>query len=198
MKPDAHLRKLLKAKKVLRAGELSALGVPRKELRGLVERGELVRLGRGLYAAPEIEKETRHSWIQACALVPKGVLCLLSALRFHELTSQLPPDIWMALPRGTWRPRELPVETRFIEVSEKYWKLEVETHSISGVPVRVYGAAKTVVDCFKFRNKVGMDVALEALRDFLKKNRGGSNELWRIAEKARVRKILHPYLEASL
>ncbi len=198
MPKKPNLKKIIQAHTVLRAKDLTDLGIPRKLLAVHLREGELVRLGRGLYASPKIADESRFTWIQASALVPKGVLSLLSALRFHDLTTQLPPEVWMTLPRGAWHPTNPPLEFRFVVVSESYWNSEVETHLVSKVPIRVYSAAKTVVDCFKFRGKVGMDVASEALRDFLKKNRGGSNAIWRLAKTARVQKIIQPYLDASL
>ncbi len=198
MPKNTKIQKIINAHRVMRTRDLASLGIPRKQLPRYVDNGDLVHLSRGLYASPKFTEDARFSWVQASVLVPKGVLCLLSALRFHGLTTQLPPEIWIALPRGAWHPTFTPLELRIVAVSEAYWKLEAETHLISKVPIRVYSAAKTVVDCFKFRNKVGIDVALEALRDFLRKNRGGSNQIWRLAEAARIQKVIQPYLDATL
>lgn len=196
MAAKSRLGPILSKTPVLRAKEFGELGISRIQLLDYESRGELIRLGRGIYASPKIQEESRFTWIQAAAAVPKGVLCLLSALRFHELTTQLPADVWMALPRGAWSPKNPPMGMTIITLSKAYWESEVETHSIARFPVRVYSAAKTVVDCFKFRSKVGQDVAVEALRDFLKKNRGQSDKIWRLAQKARVQNIMLPYMES--
>lgn len=196
MAAKSPLGAILKKTPVLRAKEFGELGISRLQLLEYESKGDLIRIGRGIYASPKIQEEARYTWIQAAAVVPKGVLCLLSALRFHELTTQLPPDVWMALPRGTWAPKNPPMGVTFISLSKVYWESEVEQHLIAHFPIRVYSAAKTVVDCFKFRSKVGQDVAVEALRDFLKRNRGQSDRIWRLAQKARVQNIMLPYMES--
>ena len=124
---------------------------------------------------------TRETLIEAAHLVPKGVLCLLSALRFYGLTTQSPYEIWMAIPPGTWRPQPTHLKLRVFRFSGRALTHGVQEHPEHGVKLRVDSPAKTVVDCFKFRNKVGLDVALEALRDGLRKRLFAMDELWEAA-----------------
>jgi predicted transcriptional regulator of viral defense system len=198
MAAKPRLGPILSKTPVLRAKEFGEFGISRLQLLDFEAKGELIRIGRGIYASPKIQEEARFTWIQAAAVVPNGVLCLLSALRFHDLTTQLPPDVWMALPRGAWALKNPPMSMTIVTLSKAYWESEVETHFIAHFPVRVYSAARTVVDCFKFRSKIGPDVAVEALRDFLKRNRGQSDRIWRLAQKARVQNIMLPYLDSLL
>lgn len=127
---------------------------------------------------------------------PEAVVCLLSALRFHELTTQIPHEVWLAIENKAWRPRSAPWPVRLVYMSGPAFEEGIERHVIEKVPVRIYSAAKTVADCFKYRNKIGLDVAVEALRDYLSCNRGGADELWKYARICRVTRVLQPYLEA--
>ncbi len=181
---------------VLRPRDLARHGIPRTYLQRLVRRGEIERVGRGLYMLPGADVTEHHSLVEACKRVPRGVVCLLSALRFHGLTTQNPWEVWLAVGRSAWRPRGETVALRVVHLSPSTFDAGVEEHRIEGVPVRVYSAAKTVADCFKFRNKVGLDVALEALRDYRRQYRAGMDELWRFAKICRVTTVLRPYLEA--
>jgi predicted transcriptional regulator of viral defense system len=122
---------------------------------------------------------------------------LLSGLRFHELTTQAPPEVWIALDVHAWRPRRTPFPVRTVYFSGAALTAGVEVHKIDGVPVRIYSAAKTVADCFKYRNKIGTEVAVEALKDYLKKYRRGTDVLWRFAKICRVANVMRPYLEAA-
>jgi predicted transcriptional regulator of viral defense system len=126
------------------------------------------------------------------------VVCLLSALSFHELTTQNPAKVWLAIERDARAPRVPDLPLRIIRLSGKAFSAGIETHRINGVPIRVYDAAKTVVDCFKFRNKVGLDVAIEALRDYLRRRGTTTDALWRYAYIDRVTNIIRPYIEAVL
>lgn len=136
-----------------------------------------------------------QSLLEACARVPRGVVCLLSALRFHDLTTQNPSDVWLALPIGARTPKEPMLPLRFIHVSHATYEAGLETHRIGGVDLRVYDAAKTVADCFKFRNTIGVDVAIEALRDY-RRQRQSVDRLWHYATLCRVTNVIRPYLEA--
>jgi len=129
---------------------------------------------------------------------PKGVLCLLSALRFHGLTTQQPHEVWLALGEKDWRPKLGWPAIKVVHMSGRALSSGIERHRIEGAPVRVFDPAKTVADCFKYRNKIGLDVAIEALRDYLAQHRGGADELWKHARVCRVEKILRPYLEGML
>ena len=128
--------------------------------------------------------------------MPGGVVCLLSALRFHELTTQLPAEVWVALPEKARRPRLDYPRLRVARFSGAALSEGIERHTIEGVEVRVYSAAKTVADCFKYRNKIGIDVAVEALKDFTRNHRGGANDLARFAGICRVSRVMQPYLDA--
>jgi predicted transcriptional regulator of viral defense system len=181
---------------VLRPGDFIAAGVPRERLYAMVRKGEVVRVSRGLYARPGAQMSVRRSLVEVASLAPNAVFCLLSALRFHDLTTQSPSQVWLAVENKAWRPRVDAVDLRLVYMSGEAFTAGIETHRVEGVPVRVYSAAKTVADCFKYRNKIGIDVAIEALRDYNHRHRGGADELWRYAEICRVARIMRPYLEA--
>lgn len=154
------------------------------------------RAGRGLYRVTGGQVTEHHSLAEACKRVPSGVVCLLSALRFHGLTTQAPFEAWLAVDVHAWRPRVDHPPLRIVRFSGKALKEGIETHPVEGVEVKVYSAAKTVADCFKYRNKIGLDVALEALKDYLRKYRGKTDDLWRYAKICRIANVLRPYLEA--
>jgi predicted transcriptional regulator of viral defense system len=180
---------------VVRAADLERDGIPRRRLYRLVQEGKVQRLSRGLFAAHNHRHTAGHSLAQAAKRVPIGVVCLLSALRFHGLTTQHPAEVWMALPEKARKPRLDYPRLRVTRFSGPALREGVEEHRIEGVPVRVYSAAKTVADCFKYRNKVGIDVAVEALRDFTRRRRGAT-ELARFARICRVSRVMQPYLDA--
>jgi predicted transcriptional regulator of viral defense system len=187
---------LLRGAGIARTRDLEGGGVSRKQLQRLYERGEIERIGRGLYALPGTVLTEKHSLAEACRRVPNGVVCLLSALRFHELTTQNPFEVWMAIDQKAWRPRNTNPRLRLVHLSGRAFHEGVEKHDVGGVPVRVFSAAKTVADCFKFRNKIGIDVAVEALRDFTRRYRGGANDLARFARICRVQRVMQPYLDS--
>ena len=146
---------------VLRARDLEPYGIPRTYLNRLCAAGKLKRIARGLYVLPDSDITEHHSLVEVCKRVPKGVVCLLSALRFHELTTQSPFEVWLAIGEKAWRPRiEYPL-LRVVRFSPTTLTAGVVEHQIEGVPVRVFAPAKTVADCFKYRNKIGLDVAIE-------------------------------------
>ncbi|MCL7455374.1 MAG: AbiEi antitoxin N-terminal domain-containing protein, partial [Anaerolineae bacterium] len=155
---------------VLRPRDLDAHGIPRIYLSRLCERGLLQRVGRGLYVLPNADVSEHHTLAEAGKRVPHGVVCLLSALRFHGLTTQSPSEVWLAIANKAWRPQVDYPPLRFVRFSERTLEAGVEEHSIEGVHVRVYNPAKTVADCFKYRNKIGLDTAVEALKRYV----GGS------------------------
>jgi predicted transcriptional regulator of viral defense system len=189
--------KRLRKKGILRPKELKPLGVRQETLWRLYKRGKLERISRGVYGLPDRAVSEQHSLAQAAKRVPHGVACLLTALRFHNLTTQSPSEIWMAIDRKARLPKSSghpPI--RFYRFSGKALTRGVEQHVVDGVPVKVYGVAKTVVDCFKYRNKIGLDVALEALREAWRERRATSGELWRYAEVCRMANVMRPYLES--
>jgi len=181
---------------IARASELEAHGVPRAQIYQLVRKGLVERQARGIYVASRHPFTAEHTLAQVAKRVPGGVLCLLTALRFHELTTQNPAEVWIALPEKARKPRLDYPRLRVARFSGAALTEGIETHRLENVDVRVYSAAKTVADCFKYRNKVGIDVAVEALRDFSRKHRGGATELARFARICRVTRVMQPYLDA--
>lgn len=181
---------------IVRSKDFEAAGVPRTQIRRLVERGVIERVGRGIYRSPAAPLTEQHDLARAARLAPNGVLCLLSALRFHGLTTQNPSEVWLAIDRKAWRPRVAHPPIRLVFLTGPVLRKGIEQHDLDGVPVRVFGAAKTVADCFKFRNKIGTDVAVEALRDYRRRHPKGLDALWRMAEVDRVTRVMRPYLEA--
>ena len=181
---------------VIRPRDLDELRIPREYLRRLHAAGVLERPGRGIYVAADAQPTENQSLAEATKRVPQGVVCLLSALQFHDLTTQAPFEVWMALGEKAWRPHVDYPPLRVVRFSKRTLTTGVEMHRIGGVDVPVFGPAKTVADCFKYRNKVGLDVALEALRDCWRKRRATMDELWEAAEVCRVSNVMRPYLES--
>lgn len=181
---------------VLRPRDLDPYGIPRQYLRILHDRGLVVRVGRGLYLASDADFTESHALALACKRMPDGVVCLLSALRFHELTTQSPYQVWMAVGSRTVFSKKHAVGMRIVRFSGKALTSGIEEHEIEGVTVKVYNPAKTVVDCFKYRNKIGLDVALKALRDCWRQRRATMDELWRYAKICRMTNVMRPYLES--
>jgi predicted transcriptional regulator of viral defense system len=195
----AYMEKVLKLARrtgMIRPRDLIAIGVPRQYLSILVRQGAVQKVGRGLYAATGAEVTAEHSIAEASKRVPQGVICLLSALRLHGMTTQAPFEVWMAIGTKAWRPKVDYPPLRIVTFSGKALTSRVQERKIEGVPVRVYDPAKTVADCFKYRNKIGLDVALEALRDCRKKRLATMDELWDAASICRVSNVIRPYLES--
>lgn len=195
-KTNQKVLKKIRSHGIVRVAELEAEGVPRSQLYRLVREGFVVREARGVYVAGDHEYTAHHDLAGVAKRVPGGVFCLLTALRFHELTTQKPHEIWVALPVKARAPRIDYPPLRVVRFSGPALTEGIETHRIEGVDVRVYSAAKTVADCFKYRNKIGIDVAVEALRDFSRHYRGGANELARFARICRVARVMQPYLDS--
>ena len=181
---------------VLRPRDLDEHGIPRTYLKLAVERKLVEQTGRGLYRLPDAEATEHLTLIESAKRVPHGVVCLLSALQFHGLTTQIPADLWLAIGEKAWRPKLEYPPLRVVYFSGKALTEGVETHVIQNVPVRVYSAAKTIADCFKYRNKVGLDVAMEALRDGWRQRKATADDLWRFAKVCRVANVMRPYLES--
>lgn len=181
---------------VLRPRDLAAEGIAREHLRRLLAVGLLERPGRGIYVAAGRKPTSNHTLSEASKRVPRGVVCLLSALQFHELTTQAPYEVWMAIGEKARLPKVDYPPLRIVRFSGPALEEGVEEHRVEGVAVKVYTPAKTVADCFKYRNKIGLDVALEALRDCWKKRRATMDELWQAAGVCRVANVMRPYLES--
>ena len=185
-------------KGMIRARELDELGIPRVYLSRMVREGRLERINRGLYQVVGNDITAHFTLVQAAKRIPNGVACLLSALSFHGFTTQLPHQVWIAVERGKWEAglRDLPL--RIFEFSGESFHEGIETKIIQGVTVKVYSPAKTVADCFKYRNKIGLDVALEALRECQRERKCTSDELWQYANVCRVANVMRPYMEAMV
>lgn len=187
---------LARQKGLLRAGDLDAIGAPRIVLTRLTAAGRLDKVGRGLYRLPNHSGSEHEGMATIATKVPQAVFCLLTALQFHELTTQLPRQIWIAMPRGSHAPRVDYPPIKMVQMTGDAYSEGIETVERDGVTLRVYGAAKTVADCFKHRNKIGLDVALEALKEVRAKRKASADELWRYAKICRVANVMRPYLEA--
>jgi len=194
--PDTQALQVIRRLGIVRPTELEAHGIPRGQLYRLVRKGMVERQARGIYAASEHPVTAEHTLAQVAKQVPGGVHCLLTALRFHELTTQAPAAVWIALPEKARKPKLAHPRLRVTRFSGSALTEGIEIHRVEGVEVRIYSAAKTVADCFKYRNKVGIDVAVEALRDFSRRHRGGATDLARYARICRVSRVMQPYLDA--
>ena len=181
---------------IVSPADLVSRGISRSRLYSLVQKGLIERRGRGIYVARNHALTAEHSLAQAAKRVRGGVICLLSALSFHDVKRKHPADVYIAIPEKARKIRLDYPRLRINRFSGAALTEGVEVHSIEGVNVRVYSAAKTVADCFKYRNKVGVDVAVEALREFSRRHRGGATELARFARICRVTRGMQPYLDA--
>jgi predicted transcriptional regulator of viral defense system len=191
-----RILELARSRGILRTRDVDSAGVSRALLASLADEGRLLKLGRGLYTLPDRPASAYDGFAEVAARSESGVLCLLSALRFHDLTTQQSSDVWLAIPHKAHAPRFDYPPLRLIRMSGPAMSEGVETADIAGTQVRVFGVAKTVADCFKFRNKIGLDVGLEALREAWNGKRVTMDELWRYAEICRVANVMRPYLEA--
>ncbi len=184
---------------IARGRDFDAAGVTRATLQRLHDEGVLQRVGRGLYKLAEADVSGATSLAEAVRIQPRGVICLLSPLQFHELTTQTPHAAWMMLGQKDWAPINPSVVLKIVRASGEALTEGVETHMIDGVSVPITTPAKTVVDCFKYRNKIGIDVAVEALRRYREKvRRLPVNKLLEYARIDRVERVMRPYLEALL
>ena len=195
-RPERQLLQALRRMGIVRAADLEALGIPRGQIYRLLRKGLVERQARGIYVASKHAITAEHTLAQVAKRVPAGVFCLLTALRFHELTTQAPAEVWIALAEKARKPKLDHPRLRVARFSGPALTEGVETHRREGVELRVYSAAKTVADCFKYRNKIGIDVAVEALRDFSRRHRGGATELARYARICRVTRVMQSYLDA--
>lgn len=194
--PTERVRRLVKRRGVVRPRDVEKAGLPTSVLYRLRDRGEVQQVGPGLFRDPARAVTEKHMFTEAAKLVPAGVVCLLSALAFHEIGTQVPHEVWLALRAHSKRPSLRGVPLRIVWFSGGAFTEGIETRTIEGVIVRVYSPAKTIADLFKFRNKVGLDVALEALRDVWSRRLVTADELLWFARVCRVEKVMRPYLEA--
>jgi predicted transcriptional regulator of viral defense system len=181
---------------LIRARDLAPLGIARVTLTRAVRTGQLERVGRGLYGLTKRPVSAHGTLAEVAKRVPNGVICLLSALRFHGLTTQAPFEVWVAIANKAAAPRLDYPPLRVVRFSGAALFEGVEQSIVDDVAVRVTGVARTVADCFKFRNKIGLDVALEALREAWREKRMTSDEIWHYARICRVANVMRPYLES--
>ncbi|MFC1763806.1 type IV toxin-antitoxin system AbiEi family antitoxin domain-containing protein [Planctomycetota bacterium] len=186
----------LAGKGIMKASEILKLGISREYLRKLYAKNVVAKAARGYYVLPGYEMTAMQSITQVAKQIPKGVVCLLSALRVHDLTTQNPFEVWVAIERDTWKPNQtLSTQVRYMRFSGDAFTEGIETKVIDNIKVKVYCPAKTVADCFKYRNKIGLDVALEALREGTRNRLFTMDELWGYAKICRIHQVIRPYLE---
>src|SRR4051812_41088480 len=194
--PAERLQGQIRRQGMLRSRDLAAHGIPRVYLSRLLADGVLQRPARGIYVLADPRPTENKSLVEACLLVPHGVVCLLSALRFHHLATQSPFETWLAIDAKARLPKIDYPPIRFVRFSGPALTLGVEEHRVQKATIRVTGPAGTVVDCFVYRNKIGLDVALEALRDCRRKKLATMDELYSVAQTRRMGRVMRPYLEA--
>ena len=187
---------LLETRGIARLAELRAAGVTAATVSRMERDGEVVRLARGLYQLPDATLDANHSLAEAAKRLPRGVVCLVSALAFHGLTDQLSKKIWMAIGKSDWAPKADGVPIRVVRFTDSLLSESVEIHEIESVSVKVFGVAKTVADCFRHRSKIGLTVALEGLQEALRQRKATPAEIARQADRGGVSTVIRPYLEA--
>lgn len=196
MNARAHILQIARKKRLFRLTEATSAGIHPEAVRRLTRQGQLTRVGRGLYALPTLEPGEHHTLAEVAKRVPKGIVCLLTALRVHGLGTQNPREVWLAVDRRAGIPRIDFTSVRIVRISGAALSAGVTERDIDGVRVRITGPARTVVDCFKFRHKIGIDVAVEALRDYRRLRTGTADELWRVAGHLRLASVMRPYWDA--
>ena len=195
-KEENQIIQVAREQGMIRPRDLARYGIPRMYLQRLYESGQLVRLGRGVYVLAEAEATQFSSYAEACKRVPQGTICLLSALSFHALGTQSPHQVWLAIPNKAHRPRFDYPPLRIVRFSGLPLSEGVEEHQTDDGLVRVYGIAKTVADCFRYRNKIGLDIAMESLRECRRERRATLDELWHYAAVDHMSVVMRTYLEA--
>jgi len=188
--------RLLEQHKIVRTTELSRAGVHPETIRRMMEAGDIVKIARGLYSFPDYQPTENYSLIEAQKLVEHGVVCLLSALSFHEIGTQNPSQVWMAIPRKARPPKIDNLPIKIVKFSGEGYRSGIEKHTTQNNEIRIYNIPKTIADCFKYRNKLGIEVAVEALKDVMLNKRTTVDELLKYAEICRVRQIITPYMES--
>jgi predicted transcriptional regulator of viral defense system len=189
-------RKLLKGHGIARLSELRAAGITAATISRMKQDGDVIQLGRGLYQLPDAPLDANHSLAEAAKRVPKGIVCLVSALAFHELTDQLPHKVWMAIGKRDWAPTVASPPLRIVRFTPALLAEGVQMHRIEGVPVKIFGVAKTVADCFRHRRSVGLAVAIEGLQEALRQRKATPAEIARHAKLGGIATVMQPYLEA--
>ena len=196
MKDKEKILRIVKKKGMVKASDLDKAGYSRNLLYEMCEKGILVRQSRGVYSASDSLFSEYFSLLEVSKRSPNSVICLISALFFHNITTQLPHEVWISVKRGSWIPKYDSPPVNVTVVSGEAFIFGIENHKINGVDIKVYNIAKTIADCFKFRNKVGVDVAIEALKETINAKKASIDEIMEAAEICRVSSIIRPYLEA--
>lgn len=191
-------RDLFRKKGLVRIRDLRDAGVGSETVARMVREGAVMHVARGLYQLADRMPDARRSFAEASALVPRGVICLTSALQFQGLTLQMPSAVWIAIDRTGWKPTVEYPPIRFVRFNSRALKEGVKRHLIDGIEVPIFEPVKTIVDCFRYRNKIGLDIALEGLREGLRTKRATPDQLWEIARTARVWSVMRPYVEAMV
>ena len=189
-------KNMLRDRGIVRLSEFKTAGITAATIGRMRENGDVIRLARGLYQLPDAPLDANHSLAEAAKRVPKGVICLTSALAFHEITDQLPRSVWLAIGKNDWSPQDDEPSLRIVRFTDSLLAEDVETTLIEGVPVKVFGVAKTIADCFRHRRSVGQSVALEGLQEALRQRKATPAEIARSANTGGVSTIIRPYLEA--
>jgi predicted transcriptional regulator of viral defense system len=197
--PGTHeqaVLKLARKRGLLHVRDIAAIGIPTVLLTRLARAGKLERTGRGIYVLPDRPASANRAFAEVVLRAPRGVICLLSALRLHEIGTQAPFEIWLALPPGVLPPRLVSSSIRVVRMSGNSLSHGIGKITIDGVKIPIFNPAKTIADCFKFRNKIGLDVALEALREARRERKVKMDDLWQYAKIDRVANVMRPYLES--
>lgn len=181
---------------IIRPKDLELHGIPREYLVRMRKLGLVKRTGRGLYIKSDMKPGEHYSLAEAARKVPNGIICLLSALNFHRLTTEIPFEVWMAIDVKAWMPKSDAVPLRIVRFSKQALSAGIEEHIVEGVTVRIYNPAKTVADCFKYRNKIGLDTALESLRECWRQKRCTIDQIWKYAGICRTANVMRPYLDS--
>lgn len=196
MDRNNQIIELIKQKKIIRPCDVEAIGISRMYLHRLYQRGVVERIADGLYALPDAPIYSHWSKVEVAKRVPNGVISLLSALQFHELTTQRPFEVWITIQGTSRKPRIDYPPIHVTRFSGEAFTHGIEVYDVGGVPLRVYSIAKTLADCFKFRNTIGLDVALEAMHDIFRHKRATMSDIWKAAKVCRMTNVMRPYLEA--
>lgn len=196
MKQKDKILDLAAQQGIVRPRDVEALGIPREYLIRLWRKGQLERIKRGMYSLPDAQVSEHRSLMEVAKQAPNAVICLISALDFHELTTQIPHEVWIAIEKSSWKPNIDYPSLNVSYFSRQSFLYGIQEHDINGVTMKIYNPAKTVADCFKFRSKIGQDVAIEALRETWRQGKASMNELWEAAKVCRVARVMRPYLEA--
>lgn len=198
MDRNQRILELARRMGLVRPRDVEAEGILREYLLRLYRHGDLVRVGRGLYALPGTQTSESVSLAEVAKRVPNAVVCLISALEFHNLTTQIANRVWIAIENKKWEPEFKYPPLELVRLTGVRFTFGVEEHKVNRVTVKIYSPAKTVADCFKFRSKVGLDVALEALRETWRSRKATMDELWEAAKVCHVANVMRPYLEAII